>query len=213
MSTQAAPAPARRHAFSWPPGSIRALLVLIVVALVCALLLIGYDRQGQPIPIPAYLLYLLFLAIGYYFAARGNSQVQPGVAPPLWLPRGSIRLLIIAALTATVVYRISPDGGTALEEQMRASIKSIEAQPILPLVILGGLFLGVIVRAVVIGRNERSVWAQNLEAWFALIAVLLMAIATIIHLVINPSLLAWHEMPHWEGFLGAVVAFYFGIRS
>src|SRR5262245_44796776 len=59
------PRPVR--AFGWPPGSIRALLTLIIVALVCALLLISkHGDPPRPVPIPAYLGYLLMLVVGFY---------------------------------------------------------------------------------------------------------------------------------------------------
>src|SRR5262245_13818143 len=79
-----------RHAFGWPPGSIRAVLTLLVVGLVCALVLTPPQRN-EPTPIPAYLLYLLFLILGHYFAARGSSPGEQGHAAPLWLPAGTVR--------------------------------------------------------------------------------------------------------------------------
>jgi hypothetical protein len=96
---------------------------------------------------------------------------------------------------------------------MKVSVEKIKEQPLLPVVVLGGFFAGVLMRVVFLGRHERSYWAQNLEAWFALIAVLLMSIAAIIHLVINPTLFNPFDMPHWEGFLAGVVTFYFGVRT
>src|SRR5277367_6699222 len=90
-----------RHALGWPQGSVRAMLAIMVVGLTCALMLIPH--HDKPIPIPAYLLYLLFLILGHYFAARGHSRVQTdaGVRHPLNLPRGCIRLLLLASLTGT----------------------------------------------------------------------------------------------------------------
>src|SRR5262249_28739868 len=142
--------PPPRHAFGWPPGSIRALLVLIVVALVCALMLITRNQRGEIIPIPPYLLYLLFLAVGYYFAARGPPrQVHKDVPPPLGLPAGSIRLLIMAALAATVAWKLVNDQ-EGLIRQLRASAQQIHEQPLLPLVLLGGFFVGVVFRALIL---------------------------------------------------------------
>src|SRR5438105_1062839 len=93
----------QRHALGWPQGSIRAILALMVVGLVCALMLM--PLRGRLVPIPAYLLYLLFLVLGHYFAARGHSRTEGDAwgRQPLWLPRGSIRLLLLAALLAAVV--------------------------------------------------------------------------------------------------------------
>jgi hypothetical protein len=205
--------PPPRHAFGWPPGSIRALLVLIVVILVCALMLITRDQKGAIIPIPPYLLYLLFLAVGYYFAARGHTkQVHKDVPHPLWLPAGSIRLIIMAALAATVAWKLYSDQ-EGLVAQLRASAQQIHEQPLLPLVLLGGFFAGVVFRVLILGKHERSPWAQDLEAWVALIGVLLMGVAAIIHLVINPTLETPLHLPEYEGFLGAIVTLYFGLRS
>ncbi|HYT87971.1 MAG TPA: hypothetical protein VEL76_04570 [Gemmataceae bacterium] len=198
------------YAFGWPPGSIRAMLTLIIVAIACALILIS-KHNNQPIPVPAYLVYLLFLAVAFYFGARGQTHHDTNVPPPLYLPRGCVRLIILAALTATVTYKIVNDR-TGLEDQFRASFDAAKTQPLLPLVVFGGFFVGVIVRAI-IGRHERSAWAQNMEAWFALIAVLMMSIAALIDLVIKPTLPQWVDLPTWEGILGGVVSFYFGVRS
>jgi hypothetical protein len=224
MSTQARPTdpqgvvmvptlPAPRHAFGWPPGSIRAILVLIVVALTCTLMLITRDQRGRIIPVPPYLFYLLFFAVGYYFAVRGHSrEVHRNAPPPLWLPAGSIRLIIMAAITATVIWKLVHDR-EGLLEQLRASALQIHEQPLLPLVILAGFFAGVLVRVVIIGKHERSPWAQDLEAWVALVGVLLMGIAAIIHLVINPTLEDQLQLPDYEGLLAGVVTFYFGLRA
>ena len=205
--------PPPRHAFGWPPGSIRAILVLIVVALVCALMLITRDKHGAVIPIPPYLLYLLFTSVGYYFAIRGHAkEVHRGVTPPLWLPAGSIRVIIMAALIATVVWKLVNDHAS-LEEQFTKSSVLLHEQPLLPLVILGGFFVGVVLRGAIIGKYERSAWAQDLEGWVALIGVLLMGVAALIHLVIDPTLDEKLHLSTWEGFLAGVVAFYFGIRA
>jgi hypothetical protein len=198
-----------RHALGWPQGSIRAILALMVALLVCALMLIPHD---PPIPIPAYLLYLLFLVLGHYFAARGSTRGQSDAwhRQPLWLPRGCIRLLLLGTLTATAIYRFSTDR-KGFEDQWVASVKSLQEVPLLPVVVLGGFFLGALLR-MIIGQQPPA-WFQDFEAWVSLIAVLMMAIATMIHLVIKPSLSEEWSLPVWEGMLSAVVAFYFGERS
>ena len=207
MSTVAPP----RHALGWPQGSIRAILALMVVGLVCALMLMPL-RDQRVVPIPAYLLYLLSLVLGHYFAARGHSRTEgdPWNRQPLWLPRGSIRLLLLTSLTATAIYRYvtDPEG---FEQQWLASVQSLRDYPMLPVIVLAGFFLGALLR-MLIGRHPAP-WFQDLEAWLSLIAVLLMCVATMIHLVIDPSLSERMDLPFWEGLLAAVVAFYFGERS
>jgi hypothetical protein len=205
--------PQPRHAFGWPPGSIRAILVLIVVALTCSLMLITRRQDGAIIAIPPYLFYLLFMAVGYYFAVRGHGkEVHRDVSPPLWLPTGSIRLIIMAAVVATITWKVVNDR-EGLLEQLRASAMQIHAQPLLPVIILGGFFAGVLFRLLVIGKHERSPWALDLEAWVALIGIMLMGISAIIHLIINPTLGSDLHLADYEGFLSGVVTFYFGLRA
>jgi amino acid transporter len=199
-----------RHALGWPQGSIRAVLALMVAGLVCALMLI--PAGDKPTPIPAYLLYLLFLVLGHYFAARGSARGQPDAwgRQPLWLPRGSIRLILLLSLTGTCIYRYSTDP-EGFEEQLLEAVDSLKEVPLLPVVVMMGFFIGVIVRTL-IGHQPPAVF-QDLEAWLSLIAVLLMAVAALIHLVINPSLTEHLNPTTWEGILAGVVAFYFGERS
>ncbi len=206
MSTATTP----RHALGWPPGSIRAILALMVVGLICALLLIR--SHDQYVTIPAYLWYLMFLTLGHYFAARGSARggSDSWKEQPLWLPRGCIRLVLLAALSATVIYRYVTDPAS-FEEQMERSLRSFTSYPMLPIIIQGCFFVGALLR-MVIGQYPPA-WVQDFEAWLSLIAVLLMAIATMIHLVINPSLSEELSLPFWEGMLCGVIAFYFGERS
>src|SRR5437899_301948 len=118
MSTVPIPA---RHALGWPPGSVRALLALMVVGLVCALMLIPRET---PTPIPAFLLYLLFLILGHYFAARGGSRGQSSAwsQQPLNLPRGCVRLLLLLSLSATCIYRYWTDEA-GFQDQWLASVE------------------------------------------------------------------------------------------
>jgi hypothetical protein len=205
-------APRPRHALGLPAGSVRALHTLMIVGLVCAMLLI--PRRGDVIvPIPAYLVYLLFLSLGHFFAAHGNTiaRAGSGLAPPLHLPSGVIRLIIFVALVGTLTY-LMLTSRDQLAAQMRATVDALNDAPYMPAVILGGFFLGVAVRAV-IGGNK-SFWMQDIQAWLSLISTILLAVAALIHLIIEPSLEEQHlNLPTWEGILAGVIAFYFGERS
>jgi hypothetical protein len=210
QQTAVAPPPPR-HALGLPAGSIRALLTLIIVGIVCALLLMP-GREGQPIPIQPYLIYLLFLSLGHFFAAHGSTIAPAGAGQPspLHLPAGFIRLLIVVVLVATVGWKLAT-ARDALLAQIAASVALLPEEPYMPIVILAGFFVGVVFRWITGG--DRSYWAQDVQAWFALIAILVLAVAALIHLVINPSLEADLHLPDWDGFVAAVVAFYFGERS
>lgn len=207
MSTM--PTTPRRHALGLPPGSIRATHLLLVVALVCVSILMP-TRSAHPEPIPAYLVYLLLLTLGHYFAHRSHVKTV-GEAHPLYLPKGVIRFLVMAALAGAIGWKLYSNPAD-LKAQFELTIDQLKGEPIMPLLVLGGFFLGVLVRAVV-GRDSPPQSLQDLEAWLSLISTLGLALAAIIHIVINPSISSPLDLPHWEGFLAAIVAFYFGERS
>src|ERR1700720_4365768 len=70
---------AKRHALNLPAGSVRATHVLGIVALVCVILLVPAQTA---VAIPPYLIYLLFLAVGHYFAAHGVTIATRGEQSP-----------------------------------------------------------------------------------------------------------------------------------
>jgi hypothetical protein len=202
--------PVRRHALGLPGGSVRAVLALMIVGLFCALLLIP---TREPTPIPPYLLYLLFMALGHFFAAHGNTIASgsSGEASPLYLPRGFIRVVLIVGLSAAINWKLYNDL-EGFKEQLKRSVDLVKDQPFIPVIILSAFFIGVIVRSLV-GRDNPPAWFQDIEAWFALIAVVLLCVDIMIKLIINPSLDHPINLPEWEGILAGVIAFYFGERS
>jgi hypothetical protein len=203
-----APVPEKRHALSLPAGSVRAIHVLGIVGLVCAIILLPSNPT-----IPPYLIYLLFLMLGHYFAAHGVTiATRDDPAPsPLYLPGGTVRLVIVAALVGCIGWRLYSDQA-GLTKQFEASLELLKKEPILPLVILGGFFFGVMVRTLVQRMGPGAAF-QDFEAWVSLIALLGIVIAGLIHLVVSPSLEETLYLPTWESFVGGVVAFYFGERS
>jgi len=203
MSTATRP-PVKRHALGMPAGSVRSILALLVVTLVCAVMLM----PGRKELLPPYLLYLMFLILGHFFAALGHHD--PEQHAPLYIPRTLVRLAIIGALGATIGWKLYHDPD-ALREQWKASMDLLKEQWYMPILLLGGFFLGVILRMFV-GHNP-SPWAQDFEAWVALLAVLGLFIMAIVHLVITPSTNEPPPMAGFEGFLAAIIAFYFGARS
>ncbi len=151
--------------------------------------------------------------LGHYFAAHGVTiATRDDPSPsPLYLPGGTVRLIIVAALVGCIGWRLYSDQA-GLIEQFEASLELLKREPILPLIILGGFFIGVMVRTLV-QRMEPGAAFQDLEAWVSLIALLGIVIAGLIHLVVSPSLEESLYLPTWESFVGGVVAFYFGERS
>jgi hypothetical protein len=203
--------PVRRHALGLPAGSIRAAHILVIVGLMCALII---NPRDLTIAIPAYLIYLLFLILGHFFASHGTTIASrnSGQPSPLHLPSGSVRLLIILALGGAIGWKMTqnPD---ALQQQFVASLEALKDQPYLPILILGAFFVGVMLRTIV-GSTNPPQWLQDFEAWVSIVALVGLGIAAVIHLVVTASLeVPYLPLPTWEGILGAVIAFYFGERS
>jgi len=194
----------KRHALGMPEGSVRSILAILVVTLVCAVMLVPGRREL----VPPYLLYLMFLILGHFFAALKHRD--PGQHAPLYLPRALVKLAIIGALGATIGWKLYHDPED-LRLKWEASLDLVKEQWFMPILLLGGFFLGVILRMVV-GHNP-PVWAQDFEAWVALIAVAGLFIMALVHLVIAPSTSEPPSMAGFEGFLAAIIAFYFGARS
>jgi hypothetical protein len=200
---------ARRHALNLPAGSVRAAHVLGVVALVCVILLVPSQNV---VAIPPYLIYLLFLMVGHYFAAHGVTiSVEEEMGPkPLFLPGGVVRVLIILALTGAIGWKLYSDE-PGLIAQFDKSLTELKEQPIMPLVILGGFLLGVIIRTLV-GREHPPMAWQDFEAWISVLALVGLGAAAVIHLV-QLTVTVPLGLALWESILGGLLAFYFGARS
>ena len=109
-----------------PAGSVRALLTLMVLGTVWALLLMPPEKELR---VPPYLYYLTFLVIGSYFGTRSNASREPGERHPLFLPRGSIRLIIMAGFIGVVAWGMHSNPDFLKRLQM----ENLAEQPYLPL--------------------------------------------------------------------------------
>ncbi|MGP0068039.1 MAG: hypothetical protein ACLQGP_31140 [Isosphaeraceae bacterium] len=202
----------RIHALGLPSGSIRALLAILVFATVWALLIIRPSEE-----IPNYLGDLLFIIMGHYFAARRRvvTDADPG-PPPLYLPRGSVRVLLIAGSIAVAVFLFR-----------RGQLTSLERNPgVVALLLVGGFLLGVAMNTVTTWWRERGHqpprFVEDLRAVVSLAAGILLAFLVLNHILlivppagIDDQLSAWVHLGHVrpEQVLAAVVGFYFGSRS
>ncbi len=127
----------RMHALGLPAGSVRALLAVLVFATVWGMLLVRPSLE-----VPDYLSDLMFVIMGHYFATRKRNAAvevpgdEPG-PPPLFLPTGSIRLLLTggSVAVAVVLYR-------------RGVLTRIDRNPgVTTLLLVGGFLIGVILNA------------------------------------------------------------------
>jgi hypothetical protein len=156
----------------------------------------------------------MFLALGHFFAAHGHSIAGPTTGPssPLHLPRGTLRTLIILGFLGVFGYRYyvyrTFDDLFKLQEPLLQ-------QPYLPLVILGGFFLGILFNRAVLSLVGITPWYQDILAWISLLATLGLGAEVAIQLIINPSLEPGQQLhPYeWHMVLAAITSFYFGVRS
>lgn len=188
----------RRHALGLPGGSVRALLALAVVGTVCGLLIREPDR-----PPPEALESLLFVVLGHYFAARAQAPAQSDGPPPLYLPRGSVRLLLIAGLV-TVGVVIGRQPGAA--SQRGAVTLALAAAFLL------GLLLTRVTGWWQRRRGGPSRVLEDMRALVGLGAAAALALHAFFGVLPDPATVGVGRLGLEQG-LAALVGFYFGSRS
>ncbi len=160
----------RRPPLGLPPGSVRALLSLMVVSAV-----ITETVRGHPLDVP--LAESLMIVLALYFSARRVVNVSPDIreqleqqgqiAPeqhPLYLPRFSIRVIILLSFAGAAAYLYQH--GQLFTSEAFSSIGLVAAY-----------FVGIILRPVG-GLLLRWRFPQGLIDWFADLRALIVLGAT-----------------------------------
>jgi hypothetical protein len=202
----------RLHALGLPAGSIRALLAILIFATTWGLLIFKPNQE-----VPDYVRDLLFIIMGHYFVARRRSgpAEEPG-PPPLYLPRGSVRLFLVFGSIAVAVLLFLRGRLTALDEN----------PGVVTLLLVGGFLLGV-------GLSTFSTWwrdrghhtpriVEDLRALISIAAAMMLATLVwnrifvlfptdAVDALLSPRI----HLGRFgiEDILAAVVGFYFGSRS
>lgn len=193
---------------SWPPlglptGSVRALLTMIVVGVVTQAIV--RSRTLEPIWVET-----LLIALAWYFTSRRFMSLPPDVLQrleregvieregnPLFLPRHSIRFLLIANFSALAFW---------LHNQGRLTEpKSVSLFLMLGAVIIGSLFRGI---KSLLGFGKQTRWSSrwgDLRAVVVISCVLIAAGCRILEQ--NVPLL-----PEFDRVALVMVLFYFGAR-
>jgi hypothetical protein len=202
---------APRQPLGLPAGSVRALLLLLILGLIWGLMLFPSEKE---IRIPLYLYYLIFLGLGHFFAAHGQSIAGPttGHASPLHLPRGTLRTIFFLGFLAVLGYPYYVHKGF---EDLLKPQEPLLQQAYLPLVILGGFFFGIFLNRVVGRMVGFSPPFQDILAWLAILATLGLCAEVLIQLAINPSVDPEYriQLGPWHVALSAIISLYFGARS
>jgi amino acid transporter len=182
-----------------PEGSVRAILALTIVGIV----LFQLQTGGRVSPM---LSETLMIVLAHYFASRRHLKIppdleaklaaeQPPEERPLWLPRGSVRLLILIIFFITVFMMLM---------QGRLSDPEVASTVALIFAYLGGVSLRWIFSRKKPKPEKKarfSIW-PHLQALLVLIACLFMIL---IVLGGDPPIFL-------EQVLLVFILFYFGLR-
>jgi len=204
-----------RHALGLPAGSIRAILALGVLGYLW-LLVLSPAKGGGPLLAGAqasrafiYLQVLMVLILAHFFTAHGKT-IGSAVSDrsPLGMPRGSVRFFLLAAYLGLAYYMY----------HQKLNFQIPETGPVfLDLAILVSAFIfGHVSTGMVRGiSGTLPAWYQDIQAWFALIALLTLGVIVLIRLVINTNVDFEKQIDPEvvEMVLAGFVGFYFGARS
>ena len=192
-----------RYPLGLPSGSVRALLTLIVVGVTCTDIVKGLS-------IEAVWAETLMVALAHYFTSRRVVQLPPAMLSkleaaeiipkeplPLYLPRGTIRLIILGSFCGVAVYQFRQ--GLLLQPATFAIFITLLAY-----------FAGTTVRGCLNwwhrGRHvSQSRWWADTKAITVLVALV---VTSLLQIVGSQS-----HAPLWlENVTMAMVLFYFGSR-
>ena len=186
-----------------PNGSVRALLTLMVVAVVVVLVARGDDVE-------VLWTETLLIAMAHYFTSRRFINLAPDVlrnleaegyldaeSNPLYLPRHTVRVVLILAFVGLAAY-------------LYREHRLFELQTISLLGVVLAYLLGIVVRGLVSwwaqGGHARSV--RGWEDVKALVVLGVMTYTATAYLVDRPDLVPHHLRSATLG----LVLFYFGSR-
>jgi hypothetical protein len=206
------PAPVR-HALGLPAGSVRGLLAVGVLG-VSWLLVWRADYYEETLPVAfVYLQVLGVLTLAHFFAAHGGSiGPKTGSRSPLGLPGGTLRLLLVVGYLGLAVF-------LSIHQKITFAMPTQTQWVLIILVVLTCFFLGHFITGLVrfFSAGVLPYWFQDLQAWVALIALLLLGIQTLLYTVIKPSLPPDYQdsfnWPMFDAILAGLVGLYFGARS
>jgi len=217
------PSTSRRHALGMPAGSVRALLAFCVLAYlwIMALAPTLFGRQAGAPEAFVYMQVVMVLAIAHYLGAHGRSIGGPASPrSPLWMPRGSIRILLLVGYFGMIYFTYHKHLTSLLTGS--EAYKPIYIPDIGPLV----LVIALVMAAWLAGHISTNImswlaggtlpsWFQDVQAWVALVSLLLLGVVIIVRLVINPTVSEESQLTlkYTEPAMAAFVAFYFGARS
>jgi hypothetical protein len=194
-----------RHPLGLPPGSVRGVLSLLIVIQFWLLLMLP-DSKKVPIPLN---LYLLMSLVGLFFVSHGKTIGHGSVPSPLYLPGGTLRLIIFGG-TAAVVGYIYANHPERLTDRLQLDPGQLANWPYLVGAYVGGFAVGYIFRHMPFRNN----WLfQSFVAWMSLLAMALLFIEIFLRAFVQSTLKEQLDLKVWEAIVTAITTCYFGTRS
>lgn len=199
--------PISRHPLGLPPGSIRALLILMITGLFATMILLPTPAEGR-VEVPMFLYPLLSLML-VFVTSHGTTIGTEGSSHPLHLPKGTLRFVIAGGIIAASSWKYANDRAELLQR-----LTPTEAQlwqwPQLLAALFGGFLAGRLLR---MGPWRHTAMYKDMLAWVSLLCMIGLAIESLTVVFIRPNLPEGVNMKMLEVFLTTAVALYFGARS
>jgi hypothetical protein len=195
--------PPERHPLGLPPGSIRAILSLGIAGAFWL-----YLSLPQDLHVPLYLHFLAFVLM-LFFVSHGRTIGRPEHRSPWHLPKGTFRFLIIGGTVAVLIWQYMHDP-QEMVRRLRPTEKELDSWALLFAGTMGGFFVGWLLAH---GPWRRAPAFQDILAWIAVVALLMMLGEVLWKCFIDPKKEFVSERPIWETALVAVISFYYGSRS
>jgi hypothetical protein len=209
-----------RHALGMPAGSVRAMLALGILMYLWIMALATtqnnrplLDQRNATVSF-IYLQLIMVLVLCHFLVAHGNT-IGRHVShhSPLWLPRGTLRFLLLLGYFGLAYWT-----WRNREVFGKFEVKDVEQVIIVAAIVMAAFFVGHVSTGAMrwLSGGRLSPGFLDLQAWFSLIALVLLAWILIARLVINPGISDVDKqlsLVYSEGAMAAFVGFYFGARS
>jgi hypothetical protein len=194
-----------RHPLNLPPGSIRAILAVMITGLFIVLLVLPADRVVE-LPLFLYPLLSLLLVFTVTHSGRGDATTD---TQPFGMPRWIFRLIVFGGIAIAVSYQFI-NHRDLLIQRLTPTTTQLSEWPVLLGALFGGFIIGRLLRY---GPWKSTAMYQDMLAWLALLCMIGLAVETLAVIFIRPTIPEGLNLRHLESFLTAAVALYFGARS